>query len=75
MFNTNNSIIQHVPVRVCKETGEQYLAPDTVDPIQYFITGNKKRVHMIETLVYNDAHSGWIGYPNNKNYKRYKYNL
>ena len=27
------SIIEHVPARVCKETGEEYFSPETVDHI------------------------------------------
>ncbi|WP_133510739.1 YgiT-type zinc finger protein [Candidatus Thiosymbion oneisti] len=48
-------IIEHVPARVCKETGEQYFAPETVEHIQDFIKENKKPVRMIETPVYNYA--------------------
>lgn len=46
-------IIEHVPARVCKETGEQYFAPETVEHIQEVIKGNKKPVRTIETPVYN----------------------
>ena len=27
-------LIKHVPARVCRETGEQYFAPETVEHIQ-----------------------------------------
>ncbi|HQQ00357.1 MAG TPA: YgiT-type zinc finger protein, partial [bacterium] len=27
-------LIEHVPARVCKETGEQYFSPETVERIQ-----------------------------------------
>ena len=48
-------IIEHVPARVCKETGEQYFAPETVEHIQNLIKGNKQPVRVIETPVYNYA--------------------
>ncbi len=48
-------IIEHVPARVCKETGERYFAPETVECIQDFIKEGKKPVRMIETPVYNYA--------------------
>ena len=49
------SIINHVPARVCKETGEQYFAPETVERIQSLIKGNKKPQKVIETPVYEYA--------------------
>lgn len=48
-------IIKHVPARVCKETGEQYFAPDTVEHIQSLIKGNKEPQKVIETPVYEYA--------------------
>ncbi len=45
-------IVEHVPARVCRETGEQYFAPETVDKIQRIIWGQKKPVKVIETPVY-----------------------
>jgi len=33
-------IIEHVPARVCKETGEQYFSPDTVERIQALLKSN-----------------------------------
>lgn len=32
-------IIEHVPARVCQETGEQYFAPETVEHIHDLING------------------------------------
>ncbi len=32
-------LIEHVPARVCRETGEQYFAPETVEHIQALIKG------------------------------------
>jgi YgiT-type zinc finger domain-containing protein len=48
-------IIEHVPARVCRETGEQYFSPETVEHIQALIKGGKKPDKMIETPVYDYA--------------------
>jgi YgiT-type zinc finger domain-containing protein len=48
-------IIEHVPARVCGETGEQYFAPETVEHIQAVIKGRKKPTKTIETSVYEYA--------------------
>jgi YgiT-type zinc finger domain-containing protein len=45
-------IVEHVPARVCEETGEQYFAPETVEHIQALIKGRKKPDKIIETPVY-----------------------
>jgi len=45
-------IIEHVPARVCRETGEQFFSPETVERIQSLIKGGKKPAKMIETPVY-----------------------
>jgi YgiT-type zinc finger domain-containing protein len=45
-------IIEHVPARVCQETGEQYFSPETVEHIQALIKGGKKPARVIETPVY-----------------------
>lgn len=45
-------IIEHVPARVCRETGEQYFSPDTVDRIQALIKGGRELDRVIETPVY-----------------------
>jgi YgiT-type zinc finger domain-containing protein len=45
-------IIEHVPARVCKETGEQYFSPETVEHIQSLIKGGKNPVRVIETPVF-----------------------
>ena len=48
-------VVEHVPARVCKETGEQYFAPETVERIQALIKGEKKPDKVIETPVYEYA--------------------
>ena len=45
-------IIEHVPARICKETGEQYFLPETVERIQSLIKGGKKPAKVIKTPVY-----------------------
>ena len=48
-------LIEHVPARVCRETGEQYFAPETVGHIQSVINSREKPVKLIETPVYEYA--------------------
>lgn len=48
-------IIEHVPARVCRETGEQYFTPETVEHIQELIKSRKKPDKVIETPVYEYA--------------------
>jgi YgiT-type zinc finger domain-containing protein len=48
-------IVENVPARVCKEMGEQFFAPETVEHIQAIIKGRKKPDRVIETPVYEYA--------------------
>ena len=48
-------LIEHVPARVCQETGEQYFAPETVEHIQELIKSRKRPAKVIETPVYEYA--------------------
>lgn len=48
-------LIEHVPARVCRETGEQYFAPETVEHIQKLIKGGKKPAKVIAAAVYEYA--------------------
>ena len=48
-------IIEHVPARVCQETGEQFFSPETVERIQALIKGGKEPDRMVETPVYEYA--------------------
>lgn len=48
-------VIEHVPARVCKETGERFFAPETVEHIHALIKGQKKPARIIETPVYEYA--------------------
>jgi len=46
-------IVENVPARECKETGEQFFAPETVEHIQGIIKSRKRPDRVIETPVYN----------------------
>lgn len=48
-------VVEHVPARVCEETGEQYFAPETVEHIQSLIQSRQKPARVIETPVYEYA--------------------
>ena len=48
-------IVEHVPARVCQETGEQFFSPETVEHIQALIKGGKKPDRVVETPVYEYA--------------------
>ncbi|MEN6621339.1 MAG: YgiT-type zinc finger protein [Smithella sp.] len=45
-------VIEHVPARVCLETGEQYFSPETVEKLQAIILEQRKPIKVIETPVY-----------------------
>jgi YgiT-type zinc finger domain-containing protein len=45
-------IIEHVPARVCEETGEQFFSPETVERIHDLIKGGKEPARVVETPVY-----------------------
>ena len=48
-------IIEHVPARVCVETGEQLFSPETVEHIQRTIWGRKQPNRLLETPVFEFA--------------------
>jgi YgiT-type zinc finger domain-containing protein len=48
-------LIEHVPARVCRETGEQCFAPETVEHIRALIRGDEVFEKTIETPVYDYA--------------------
>jgi YgiT-type zinc finger domain-containing protein len=48
-------LVEHVPARVCHETGEQYFSPETVERLQAIIRSDKKPNRTIETPVYEYA--------------------
>jgi YgiT-type zinc finger domain-containing protein len=48
-------VVEHVPARVCVETGEQFFAPETVEHLQSLINGEKQPAKVIQTPVYEYA--------------------
>jgi YgiT-type zinc finger domain-containing protein len=48
-------LIEHVPARVCRETGEQFFTPETVEHIQSLIKSRKKPAKTIKTPVFEYA--------------------
>lgn len=54
-MNGNFYVFEHVPARVCKETGEQYFAPETVNRIQSIVLGKQPPNKLIQTPVYEYA--------------------
>jgi YgiT-type zinc finger domain-containing protein len=48
-------IFENVPARVCRDSGEKYFSPETVERIQKSIKENRVPDKTIETPVYNYA--------------------
>ncbi len=48
-------IIEHVPARVCRETGEPFFSPETVEHIQQTIHGKSHPVRTMEAPVFEYA--------------------
>jgi YgiT-type zinc finger domain-containing protein len=48
-------VIEHVPARVCLETGEQFFSPKTVERIQAIVRGGSKPARTMQTPVYDFA--------------------
>jgi YgiT-type zinc finger domain-containing protein len=45
-------IIENVPARVCRETGERLFAPETVERLQHIVWEQNKPTRVIETPVF-----------------------
>jgi len=45
-------VVEHVPARVCRETGEQLFNPETVTKLQAIIRSKLKPMRVVETPVY-----------------------
>jgi YgiT-type zinc finger domain-containing protein len=45
-------VVENVPARVCRETGETLFSPETVDRLHALIRGRLRPVRVIETPVY-----------------------
>jgi YgiT-type zinc finger domain-containing protein len=48
-------VIEHVPARVCIETGEQFFSPPTVERIHAIVRGERKPTRTVETPIYEFA--------------------
>jgi YgiT-type zinc finger domain-containing protein len=48
-------VIEHVPARVCRETGETFFSPETVEHIQNLLRGNPTPARIIQTPVFEYA--------------------
>ena len=48
-------VIEHVPARVCLETGEQLFSAETVERIQQLIFNKEKPTRVIEVPVFEFA--------------------
>ena len=45
-------IVEGVPARVCRETGETLFSPETVDRLRRLVCGQLRPVRVVETPVY-----------------------
>ncbi len=48
-------VIEHVPARVCIETGEQLFSPSTVERIHQIIRGNSEPSRFVQAPVFEFA--------------------
>ncbi len=48
-------IVEHVPARVCLETGEKFFSPETVERLQQMIWRQGKPSRVIEAPVFEYA--------------------
>jgi len=48
-------IVEHVPARVCLETGEKFFSPETVEHLQQMIWRQEKPARVIEAPVFEYA--------------------
>jgi YgiT-type zinc finger domain-containing protein len=45
-------IIEHVPARVCRETGERLFAPEIVERLQHIVWEQRTPTRIVETAVF-----------------------
>jgi YgiT-type zinc finger domain-containing protein len=45
-------IIEHVPARVCRETGERLFAPETVERLQQIVWEQRTPTRIVKTPVF-----------------------
>lgn len=48
-------LIENVPARVCRETGEEFFAPETVERLQKTIWDERSPKKLLQTPVYEFA--------------------
>jgi YgiT-type zinc finger domain-containing protein len=48
-------VVENVPARVCRETGEQFFAPETVQHLHAVVAGHARPRRTIETPVFDYA--------------------
>ena len=48
-------IVEHVPARVCLETGEKFFSPETIEHLQKMIWRQEKPSRVIEAPVFEYA--------------------
>jgi YgiT-type zinc finger domain-containing protein len=48
-------VVERVPARVCRETGEEFFAPETVERIQALLKSNRKPDRVVQAPVYQYA--------------------
>jgi len=48
-------VVEHVPARVCVETGERFFAPEVVEQLQKIIWERRQPTRYIETPVFEFA--------------------
>ena len=48
-------IVEHVPARVCVETGERFFAPGIVERLQHIVWEQRNPTRVVETPVFEFA--------------------
>ena len=48
-------LVEHVPARVCVETGERFFSPEVVERLQKIISDHRRPTRTIETPVFEFA--------------------
>ncbi|MDB6056396.1 MAG: Zinc finger, YgiT-type [Verrucomicrobiales bacterium] len=48
-------VVEHVPARVCVETGERFFAPEVVERLQNIVWEQRQPTRYIETPVFEFA--------------------
>jgi len=51
-------VVENVPARICKETGERFFAPDTVEQLQRIIWEQPSPSRIIQTPVFDFSAPG-----------------